>query len=256
MTRWKASVIHFALSLLVLALIAAIVVWRWYPPGLFHMAKADQLLIIIASVDVVIGPLLTLIIYRHGKKGLKFDLVLIALVQVSALVYGLNTLWHSRPVFLVANGNRFNFVFANEIDPADLQRAPAQYRRLPWLGPQTVAAIPPSDSKARADALFSALAGKDIDVMPAYYAPYRNGAAKLLGNSMPAIELASMLPPESSEVMGKAIKHSGLPVNRLRVIPINSTRGFAAMLLDATDGRPVAPVDVDPWPAFEARHAK
>ena len=50
MTRWKASAIHLTLSVLVLCTIAAVLVWRWYPPGLFHMANADKLLLIIAGV--------------------------------------------------------------------------------------------------------------------------------------------------------------------------------------------------------------
>ncbi|HEV8692756.1 MAG TPA: hypothetical protein VGQ93_01000, partial [Lysobacter sp.] len=97
MTRWKASAIHLYLSILVLCTIAAILVWRWYPPGLFHMAQADKLLMLIGGVDVVLGPLLTLIVYKQGKKSLKFDLTVIALMQVGALAFGLHTAWQSRP---------------------------------------------------------------------------------------------------------------------------------------------------------------
>ena len=39
----------------------------------------------------VVGPLLTLIVFRAGKPGMKFDLAVIGLVQVAALAYGTAT---------------------------------------------------------------------------------------------------------------------------------------------------------------------
>ena len=37
------------------------------------------------SVDVTLGPLITLIIFKPGKKGLLFDLVVIGMMQSAAL---------------------------------------------------------------------------------------------------------------------------------------------------------------------------
>ncbi|GAB3378723.1 TfpX/TfpZ family type IV pilin accessory protein [Lysobacter fragariae] len=253
MSRWKASFIHLALSVLVISTIAAILVWRWYPPGLFHMAKADRLLIIMGSVDVVIGPLLTLIVFKQGKRHLKLDLALIAFVQVAALVYGLQTLWHSRPVYLVSMKNRFELIFANQIDPIDLRDAAPEYRRLPWLTVKTVAAMPPANAKERAHMLFSALAGKDIDVMPKYYAPYANVAPDLLRNSLAVTDLLQSLPKESARGVTRAVAATGQPAGRIRAVPIISSRGFATMLVDARDGGVIRPVAADPTDALERR---
>jgi hypothetical protein len=106
MTRWKASAIHFTISLAVIGLTAAIIVWCWYPPELFGMAKAGILLGLLGGVDLVIGPLLTLLVYKQGKKLLKFDLTVIVLLQVAALAYGLQTVWHSRPVYIASTEDR------------------------------------------------------------------------------------------------------------------------------------------------------
>lgn len=257
MTRWKASAIHLALSVLVLATIATVLVWRWYPPGLFGMANADKLLLIIAGVDIVMGPLLTLVVYKPGKKTLKFDLTIIALLQMAAMGYGLNTVWQSRPVYLVAVNDHFRLVFANEIDSRDLADAPPPYRSLPWLSVPVVAAVPPADPKMRADLLFLTLdTGKDIHQMPARYAPYRTAATELLARAMPAAELAAQLPPEAGNSLTRAIGKTGLPAERLRAVPIASVRGDATMLLDARDGATLGPVAVDPWPAFNAWAAR
>ena len=47
-----------------------------------------MLILLMIGVDVVIGPLLTLIVFDPKKKHLKFDLVVIAALQLAALAYG------------------------------------------------------------------------------------------------------------------------------------------------------------------------
>lgn len=253
MTRWKASAIHLALSVLVLATIAAVLVWRWYPPGLFGMANADKLLLIIAGVDIVIGPLLTLVVYKPGKKTLKFDLTVIALLQMAAMGYGLNTVWQSRPVYMVAVVDRFQLVFANELDPRDLADAPVPYRKLPWLSVDTIAALLPADHSERQDLLFLTLdTGKDLHLLPRYYAPYPEATGELLAHAMPATDLAAQLPSNDSGVLTHAIGATRIPPEWLVAVPIASGRGDATMLLDARDGVIVGPVAVDPWSVFSA----
>jgi hypothetical protein len=255
MTRWKASAIHLTLSILVLCTIAAVLVWRWYPPGLFHMANADKLLLIIAGVDVVMGPLLTLIVYKQGKKSLKFDLTVIALLQLAAMGYGLHTVWQSRPVYMVAMVDRLRLVFANELDPADLRQAPARFRSPPWLNVETVAALPPRDSQERQRVLFMTLdTGKDLDRMPKYYTAFTAGAGELLQHSVPAEDFAETLKGDDASRFSSALQGNHLSPDRMRVIPILSSRGNASMLIDARDGSPVKPVAVDPLPALAVLH--
>jgi hypothetical protein len=255
MTRWKASAIHLVLSILVLSTIAAILVWRWYPPGLFHMANADKLLLIIAGVDVVMGPLLTLIVYKQGKRSLKFDLAVIALLQLAALGYGLNAVWQSRPVYMVAMVDRFRLVFANELDPSDLRQASDRFKSLPWLTVETVAALAPDDPQERQRLLFMTLdTGKDLDRMPKYYAPFDAGAGELLEHSVPSEDFAARLTTDDASKFSAAVHDSRRTYAGMRVSPIISSRGNASMLIDADDGSPLKPVAVDPLPVLSAIH--
>lgn len=250
MTRWKASAIHLALSILVLCTIAAVIVWRWYPPGLFHMANADKLLLIIAGVDVVMGPFLTLIVYKQGKKSLKFDLAVIALLQLAAMGYGLHTVWQSRPVYMVALVDRFHLVFANELDSTDLQAASERYRTLPWLKVETIAALVPKDQNEQQDLLFLTLdTGKDLHQMPKYYAPYTSAIQDLLAHAVPADRFATKLSGTDAATFNAPLADTGKSPESIRVVPISSSRGAASMLLDA-QGQPLKPVAVDPWPVL------
>ncbi len=251
MTRWKASTIHLALSVVVLTAIAALLGWRWDPPGLFQMAQADKLLLIIAGVDVVMGPLLTLIVYRQGKKSLKFDLAVIALLQLAAMAYGLGTVWQSRPVYLVAMEDRFRMVFANELEPEDLAKGAPQYRSLPWLTVEPIAALVPTDKAKRQDLLFLTLdTGKDIHLLPEFYGPFAAIAPKLLAQAPSARDFAAQLQGEEADRFDAAVRATGRPPEALRVVPVSSHRGEATMLVDARDATPLKPVAIEAWPVL------
>jgi hypothetical protein len=251
MTRWKASAIHFAISFAVLASIFALVLWRWYPPALFGMAKAGTLLSVLAGVDLVLGPLLTLLIYRHGKKGLKFDLAFIAIVQIAALAFGLHTVWESRPAYIVGTSDRFRLVFANEIDPPSAAKATAEYRHTPWFGPKVVSAPLPDDKKARFEAMIAAMTGLEIQYDPSKYAAYPAGNGEPVKNALAAREVLSAAPAAEQTAWQNAFARH--PEARdPALLPLQSTRGSASVLLDRADGRILGYVALDPWPVFTA----
>src|SRR5262245_18835764 len=107
MNRWKASLTHLGISLGVAAVVYTAVRFFWYPGPLFEIAGGLQLLVLVISVDVTIGPLVTLIIFKPGKWGLKFDLCFIATMQVAAMAYGVYSIAESRPVFVAFVKDRF-----------------------------------------------------------------------------------------------------------------------------------------------------
>lgn len=171
MNRWKAAGSHFALSILVIGGIAVTAFLLWYPHGLYRVAGLDRLLLVMLGIDLTAGPLLTLILYRQGKRGLKFDLTVVALAQMAFLAYGLHTLWQSRPVFLVATPDMYTVVFANEIDPDDLTAAARpEWRRLSWTGPVLVGARMPEDPDKRREVIEAFMSGgAGIERTPRFY---------------------------------------------------------------------------------------
>ena len=65
---------HFSLSCL-LALI--FLVWLflfWYPSPLATAVGVTHIFLMMLAIDVIVGPLLGLLVYKEGKKTLKFDL--------------------------------------------------------------------------------------------------------------------------------------------------------------------------------------
>lgn len=243
MNRWKASGTHLLLSFLVIGLIAAYIIYFWYPPALMKMAKADELLLIIGSIDLAAGPLLTLIVYKANKPSLKFDLAVIALMQLGFLSYGLHTIYESRPVFMVAVRDRFEMVFANEVEPENLAKAAMpNTKTLGFTAPKLVGAKQPASNDLRMLITMKAMdGGNDIQALPEFYVPYEKMQRELLGYAMP-ITTGPDTTEENSQYLLQAAKSYGRTPDEVRYVPISSLRGFAAMLLDAKTGAIVGPV--------------
>lgn len=103
----KAFLIHFGISLLIFIVLAAIMRIIWYPGDLFVMDGGLQGLQLIAPIDLVLGPALTLCFYRPWKKNIRFDMAAIATVQIAALSYGVYATYQQRPAAIVFAENRF-----------------------------------------------------------------------------------------------------------------------------------------------------
>ncbi|MEM7294375.1 MAG: hypothetical protein AAF420_13425 [Pseudomonadota bacterium] len=87
-SKLRAFTIHLSISLVIFVVLSWFLLFRWFPGELFHIDGGWQGMRIIAAVDLVLGPMLTLIFYKPGKPKVVFDLSMIAAVQVIALVYG------------------------------------------------------------------------------------------------------------------------------------------------------------------------
>jgi hypothetical protein len=99
--RWQAFAVHFAISLGIFLVLLAVVFGYWYPGVLREADQSWQrVLMLIVGVDLVLGPLLTLIVFNPVKKSLKMDLSIIAIAQISALLAGMYTVHQSRPIAL------------------------------------------------------------------------------------------------------------------------------------------------------------
>lgn len=247
MSRWQASALHLLISLTVVGSIAAWVIGFWYPPALMRMANADKLLMLIGGIDLIIGPLLTLIVFRHDKPEIKTDLTIIGVLQVCFLAYGLHSIVMSRPVFVVASVNRFDMVFANEIRPEQLAKgSSAPYRSLGFTAPRLVGAIMPKDPREASDITMSSLSGQgDLQNMPRYYVDYSRVAAQMLAASFPLAYSKTTSREEIDKIIAAARDYGKNP-DAVRWLHLASSRGLAVMLIDASTGDVIGPVNADP----------
>ncbi len=236
-SRWQASGLHLLISAAIAAIAVAIMLGVWYPPPLFTAEGGSGLLIILVAVDIVIGPLITLIIFKAGKRGLRFDLAVIGIVQVSALVYGCYVMFVARPVFIAFVVDQFETVRAIELDDADLAKARhPEFRSLSITGPVLMAVEPPADENERMQRTFETLGGgKDLRHHPQYYVPYAGYKAQVVKKSQP-LESARKQDKEMAGMMEKYLAGSGRKASELRYAPLRTRRGFGVVLIDAATG--------------------
>lgn len=248
MTRFTAALTHFAISLAIAGLVYVFVRYLWYPGPLFEIAGGLELLLLIVSVDVTLGPLITLIIFKPKKWGLRFDLTVIGVLQFSALIYGLYSIAESRPVYLTFVKDRFDLVRAGELSDADLEQAAPGFGSLPWFGYRLAGARIPKDPKEQLKLLdLAVVGGKDIQYIPRWYVPYKDVAKDAAAKARDArlSALRKLNPGRDAEV--NAIVTPSRPEEALGFLPVRAGKHDLSAVIDNRTGEFVALLPLRPW---------
>ena len=246
MTRWRAAGTHFGLSIAVAMLVLGAIYFVWYPGALFDSAGGRDLFTLIACVDVTIGPLITLIIFVPGKRGLAFDLVVIAVLQLAALSYGVWVLYESRPVWIVFVKDRFELVRANYLQAEDVGKAKPPYDELPLDGPRVVGARMPADPKEQLEIGLSAAGGRDLQMFPQHYVAYEQVRGEAAAKSLPYARLAEFNSARRDE-LAQWPQRLGRPAEGIRYLPLRAGKVDLAVLVDARSGDYLATAGLHPW---------
>lgn len=90
--RLKFFLTHLLISLLIALVVVGVVFFIWYPNPLASAVGVTYIFLMLLVIDVILGPLLGLLVYKESKKMLKFDLGVIIIIQIAALCYGIYTL--------------------------------------------------------------------------------------------------------------------------------------------------------------------
>lgn len=184
----------FSVGLLLLAL--GIVFGLWYPPDLLQATSIKNFLLVMLGVDLVLGPVLTFIVYKHERKKLLFDLSVILLVQLLAYGYGLWSMAKSRPVWLAFVVDDFELVRQSDVYQPERLPPQSPYRMSYARGPQWVVANFSTDpairNQQRSDEMFN---GISLARRPETYAPIGSAQARILKKIHPLEGLKTYNPP-------------------------------------------------------------
>lgn len=245
--RLKAAAIHLAISCAIAALAGALVFGLWYPGMYRDLSGGTRLFVLVMSVDIALGPLLTLAVFdvRKTRRHLSMDLSVIGVLQLAALAYGLFTVYQARPVGMVFEIDRFRVVNASQVALEELGMAPPSLRQLPLTGPRTMGVRRPVQGEESNDALFTSLQkGLDLSQRPRFWVPYDQTRAAALATARPLSVLLARYPDQRSAVL-QALSAKGVDEAQARFLPLTGTRqGDWVLVLDAK-GDPLHPVPVD-----------
>lgn len=183
--RLKAFGLHLLGSILALSLILGSLYLGWYRwPG-WYLADVVQVFMVMAGVDLVLGPLLTLVIANPSKprRDLTRDVGVIVAIQLVALIYGAISLWNGRPLYYAFSENQLQLVQAYDINASETALARQRAAELAphWYSlPRWIWAPLPEDANESAKIVASAVSGgDDVISMPRYFKRWEAGLPAL-----------------------------------------------------------------------------
>lgn len=183
--RVLASATHLLASMSVISIFLSFVYFIWYPGPLSELHGVIDAIKVVIGVDIVLGPLLTLIIFdiRKPRKELVRDLTVIVLIQISALAWGAYTTLKVRPVFVVLYNGTMNSIARNDV-AGDVANSTVTVPGF-WQRPRQ-AYIPTLDPKEAIQQVQDMLTKgvPDIKYQVARYLPIQDHKQAVLGQAL------------------------------------------------------------------------
>lgn len=244
--RWYAGVFHLFVSIGVALLAAMVVLLIWYPYPYSEISGGRELFFLIVAVDVVMGPLITLIIFNRGKSKshLAMDFLVVGILQLIALCYGLWAVFIARPVHLVFEYRRMAVVHAIDIDPAQLSQALAELRVLPITGPTLLSLRPFKSSNEQMNSTLQAVGGIAQAAQPSLWQPYDAARADILKETKPVVQLKARFPDQVIAI-DHVIAKTGVQESSIGYLPLITRKFFWTVLINTENAQPVGFMPVD-----------
>ena len=244
--RLRASAIHLGISVAIAVLAALLVFLVWYPYPYREISGGRELFLILVGVDVVLGPLITLTIFNRTKpwRVLARDLAIVGLIQLSALGYGMWTVFVARPVHLAFEIDRFRVVHAIEVPTELLTQAPEQLQTLPLFKPTVLAVRPFRSNEESFEATLSALEGLHLGARPDLWQAYADARPRVLEAASPVSLLAQRF-ADKTELIDDAIARTGRPPESLLYLPLVGRNEPWTVLLDSSTAELVGFIALD-----------
>jgi hypothetical protein len=223
--RLKALGLHLLASACVLSLILGTLYVGWYRwPG-WYLTDVTQVVIVMAGVDVVVGPLLTFIIARASKprRELVRDVSMIVAVQLCALIYGTMSLWNGRPLYYAYSETVLQLVQAYDIEAeeSDLGRRQNPEFAPHWYSvPRWIWAPLPQDTDARQKIVTSAITGgDDVISMPQYFKSWEQGTPALR-KQLKHVDDVAYFAGSDKKKLKERMRAAGFATDQLNSIPL------------------------------------
>lgn len=246
----RAASVHLGLSLVVAVAVALLVFGVWYPPPFPELTGGRSLFLILMAVDVVCGPVLTLVLYNPTKSRFKWrvDVCLIVLTQLGALAYGLSQVAIARPVYVAFEGDRFRVVQAFDVDPERLQDAPEGMRSLGFLGPRPLGVrLARSGEADYLSSLQLSIQGLHPAFRPSRWRAFEEQISELQQQLLPLSSLREKN-PQKTAVLDAELAEMGFSDDQVGYLPLvrEEITDWVALVQRAT-GQPLAYLHLDGW---------
>jgi hypothetical protein len=222
--RFTALGLHLLASALTLAAIFGLLYVGWYRwPG-WYLADVSQVVMVMAGVDLVVGPLLTGVVASPAKARsvLARDIAIIAAVQLFALGYGAISIWNGRPLYYAFSETVLQVVQAYDIEPDEAALGRRQNPDLAphWYSvPRWIWAPLPKDTKESDKIVAAAVSGgADVTSMPRYFKRWEPGLPDLRKQLKKVDDVGYFSAKDKKALKQRMLQ--AVPVDQLTTIPL------------------------------------
>jgi hypothetical protein len=243
--RLKAFGLHLLASTTALSLILGLLYLGWYRwPG-WYLADAAHLILVMIGVDVVLGPLTTLIIARSTKprRELKRDITMIVAVQLCALGYGTVSLWQGRPLYFAFSESVLQMVQAYDIDADEWAQGSRQNPDLAphWYSlPRWIWAPLPKDPEESQKIVASAITGgNDVIDMPRAFKRWEQGLPDLRAQ-LKKVDNVAYFPKQEKETLKTRMRAARLATDQLNAMPLTGRGHPLLAVFDPSSAKIIA----------------
>lgn len=167
--RIKVALRNLIISQLIIILFLVFAYVTWFPYSFSTLGGFTKTALMLVFVDLVLGPLLVFIVFKEGKKYLKFDINVLLGIQIIAFAFGAYSLFLKHPAYAVFTGDRFTLTNVSEIYP--YQPWHKDFSRLFLSSPMLVIAKLPDDEQQKSNLILDIVLNQqpDIDKRPQFY---------------------------------------------------------------------------------------
>lgn len=240
--KLRAFLGHIVISLIMALLSAYIVYGVWHPAPFAKAVGVSKIFVMMLTIDVILGPILTFVVAKPQKKPLKFDLTVIAVLQLCALLYGLYSVEKGRPVWIAFDYNRFELVQKFSIDNQNDKSVPQAYQK-PNLGQPVWVAVrtPKNDEEQSNWMMYEIEKGISAGMRPALYEPIDRNIPRIIKQKLPLSDLEKFNDKQAvSSVLAQYPNADGF-------LPMRASQVDMTVLVDSQDRDFLQVVDLRPW---------
>ncbi|MBB5191565.1 hypothetical protein HNQ50_002295 [Silvimonas terrae] len=245
--RLKAAGVHLLISLIIFSLIIGLFLHFFYPWPYYEINGLFQGLRITAGVDIILGPLLTALVFAAGKsrRALRFDFSMIALVQIGALAYGIVTLYAQRPYISAFLDRGFQTVRVSDLklDPA-LRAHIEQLHGQAAVQPPLLAVRPPKDGEEGAMMFITEMTSSGF---PAEFTSRLEPVTAHWAQIVPAaLALPAKLPADRQSIVDEFVKAHQIALPDLALFPLKGPFEERMVAFTRKDGQFVGYLNLEP----------
>lgn len=246
---WRAKLIAFSVHILfsatIIGIFMAFVTQVWFPGMLFQLEDVWEGLKILVPVDAILGPMMTLVLFAPGKKGLAGDLTMIVLVQIAALIYGASTIYDQRTEAIVFAGDRFEVLPASIFEKDKLNQEYFHKDQLPY--PMVTYALPAQNKEEMTDFVLNNV---QYQRQAERFRPIGNHKDKVFAKAL-NIDNFVVDDEASTKALEKLRRQYNPETQALYILQGTTTEGVI-IILDKSDFSIQGYADIDPWKYYRS----